>query len=166
MSVTPPPNSPFVSPSIYLPDDDDQRIIRVTDLLSQLANAVNLRDISIYEPFENSTGQSWFSDNLTTTSTEKEIPFRQVFVFPNIAAPGTTSVAHNITNLAFCTKIYGTACNVPVAPALYPTTFIPLPQPTPDDVAITVDATNINVICATGTYNAFQGLVILEYFHE
>ncbi len=158
--------SPYISPSIYLPEDEEQRVIRVTDLLSQLANGVNLRDIAVYEPFENSTGQTWFSNNVTSSATDKPIPFRKVIVFPALVAPGTTSVAHGISNLVFCTKIYGTAANVPVSPTVYPTLMIPLPQAAPDDVAITVDATNVNIICATGTYNGFRALVILEYFRE
>lgn len=154
----------FVSPSIYLPEDEEQRVIRTTDLLSQLATAVNLRDIAVYEPFENSTGQSWFSDNVPSTATDKPIPFRKVIVFPSLTAAGTTSVAHGITNLILCTKIYGVASDIPVSPAVYPTLMIPLPQAAPDDVAVTVDAMNVNIICATATYNGFRALVILEYF--
>lgn len=147
--------APFLPESIYLPSDPAQLIIRLTQILNAISFRVNLRDIAIFEKAELLTGQSWFS----LDQNMKRQTFRKVILIPVIAAAGTTSVPHglgNITGFTF-TRIQGTAQNAAG------TLFIPLPQATPDDVAITVDATNVNIIAATATYNNFSGLVVLEY---
>ena len=85
--------------------------------------------------------------------------FRTTYYFPAITAPGTTSLAHNLgslTNFTF-THIYGTL-NLNSGPL-----FCGIPQGAPDDVEITVDGTNVNIIAATGTYNGASAIVVLEY---
>jgi len=152
-------DSPYVDSAIWLPEDDAQRMIRMTDLFNQFSNAINLREIGVYENSESITGEQWGPPNLTNQ--ERLVPFRKV-LGGNITGSGTTTVPHGITNLLFCTRIYGTAVNSGTTP----TTFIPLPQSAPDDVNIVVNQTNILVKAATNTYNGYPFLVILEYLRS
>lgn len=148
-------NNPLLPTAIYLPENQDQRVIRIIELFSQSFKAINFREIGIYEPVEYITGQNWFT---TGSPTKKRPTYRKVFS-GTIAAPGTTSIPHGLGNISgfTFTKIIGTAQNAAG------TLFIPLPQAAPDDVAITINATNINVIAATATYNNFTFQIILEY---
>jgi len=159
------PVGPYVSSSFYLPEDEDERVIRVTNGLHDLAEAVNIREIAAYQFTELLTGQQWTATIANQPATFT--PYRQLYtcVLPNA---GTVSIPHGITNLIFCTRIYGAARQHVAAadPPLLPNLFIPLPQSAPDDVSITVDQTNINVTTATATYANFDALIILEYFRE
>lgn len=153
-------NTAFVVSPIYLPEDDDWRIIRTTEILNDHANAINLRDISIYDFTPLPTGQSWNNAvYLNNKSNSSVVPFRRIYQV-TIAGTATASVAHGIVGLINCTRIYGTAAKSDLS------LFIPLPQAAPDDVAITVDQTNINVIAATGTYNGFLATIILEFLEN
>lgn len=147
---------PFLNTSIYLPDDDDTREIYLTSLFKDIAIKNNLREIGTYETFELITGQRWFNNN---NFNDKKSAYRLVVVFPTIAGPGTTSVPHELGDISgfTFTRIYGTAKNAAG------TLHVPLPQASLDNVMITVDANNVNIICGTATYNTFYAQVILEY---
>lgn len=148
-------NAPFLQASTFLPQDPTQMRIKLTSTLNDIAYKVNKRAIASYDPIELVTGEDWFSIG----ARERRQTFRKVIQFPNVAGTATTSVAHglgSLTNFTF-THIYGTL-NLPGTPL-----FAPIPQGTPDDVAVTIDATNVNITTATGAYNGAYGLVILEY---
>lgn len=148
--------SPFARESIYLPSDPSQLLIRLKEILTDISLRLNQRQIGIYQISETLSGQQWPSVNPTTSLQ----PFRKIFIGITITGSGTTSIAHNIdtTTIGFVwTRIEGTAQSAGA------TLGIPLPQSAPDDVEITVDPTNINIIAATGTYNGYTATVTLEY---
>ena len=146
----------FLNTNVYLPDDEDSNRIYLTNLLIATARTVNSKEIAIYDIREVITGQAWFNNN---SPQNLRGGYRKVVQFPSLTAIGTTSIAHglgNITGFTF-TRVMGTARNAAG------TLHVALPQGGPDDVMITVDANNVNIICATATYNTFSAQVILEY---
>lgn len=148
--------APYLPTTVTLPGEDaESLLVRVTLFLNDVAIKVNQREISNYEIVETVTGQSWFTTNINN----RRSTFRKVIQFPALIAAGTTSIAHGLGNVSgfTFTKIYGTARNAAG------TLFVPLPQAAPDDVMITVDATNVNIIAATATYNGFSAIVVLEF---
>lgn len=148
---------PYLTTPVYLPEDEEQRVIRTTELFNDSNAAVNMREIAFYDPSETPTGQQWL--NSIYQNDQPLIPFRRVYNV-TLTAPGVTTFAHGITGLIFCTRIEGTAA----APDR--SQFVPLPQATPDDVAITVSQTNITITAATGTYSGYVAVIILEYFRS
>lgn len=146
----------FFSPDLTLGEDIAFKEASLVEKLTALGNAINYREISIYDIEENANGEVWFNEGDINNPRDG---FRKVLLFSSLTAAGTTSVAHglgNISNFTF-TKIYGTAKNAAG------TVHVALPQGGPDSVMITIDANNVNIICATATYNNFSAQVILEY---
>lgn len=145
--------------NIYLSDEYKNNKIYLTDLFKSIVLAVNTKESAIYENTELQTPQSWFNNN---NITNRRPGYRTVIIFPALVAIGTTSIPHNLGNISrfTFTKILGTARNV------VGTLHVVLPQGTPDDVMITIDANNVNIICATATYNNFSAQVILEYLKD
>lgn len=134
----------YVSASVYLPEDDDQKNIRITDLFTEIIIALNVREIGIYSTQETITAESW-DDNKTT--------FRKVYYIPSLTDPGATTIAHelgNISNFTF-TNVYGTCRNT--AGTIHEKIF----------ARIQFDAANLNVICAAGIYSTYSAVIIAEY---
>jgi hypothetical protein len=141
-----PPNTraPFVSPSIYLPENDWEKVVRISDLFNEFAFAINSREIGIYSTNEIVTGEVWVNNRTT---------YRKVYYFPALLDPGTTAVAHglgDISNFTF-TNIYGTCRNA--AGTLHENIL----------GRIQFAAANLNVICAGGIYNGYSAVVVAEY---
>ncbi len=141
--------APFLSASTVLPIDKTELLTRLTNLFNDYAFKINIREISWYEKTELLTGQSWF----TAINTIKRQPFRVVVEFPVLVDPGTTSVPHNILPfpVAF-TRILATVTNVAGSTA----TCLAYPE-------IDIDAVNVNINLAAGTFNGASALVVLEY---
>jgi len=158
--------APFVSNSIYIPEDDDEARIRIQDSLNQIAVALGLRTIGTYETTELSTGNQW---GLDSTSNQTQGTFRKIIPL-TLGNATTVSAAHGLSNIIACTRIYGFAYSAPPSPQTIPPTYpalmIPLPQSAPDDVSITVDQTNVNVTTATATYATMKAFIVLEYIRN
>lgn len=148
--------SPYLNTNIYLDDDTVKNNIYMTMLFRDIVTVVNSKENGIYEQSEVFTGQSWFSGG---NFGNRRATYRTVYNFPTLTAIGTTSIPHNLGNISTFTftKILGTARNAAG------TFHVPLPQGGPDNVMITIDANNINIVCATATYNNFSAQIILEY---
>ena len=67
--------APFVSNSIYIPEDDEQARIRIQDSLNQIAVALDLRMIGTYQTTELNTGNQW---GLDSTSNQTQGTFRKI----------------------------------------------------------------------------------------
>ena len=146
----------YFSPELTLGFDDAFKEAALVEKITYLSQAVNTREISIYDTEEFDTGEIWF--NLADFKNPRTT-FRKVIIFDSLTAAGTTSVKHglgDVSRFAF-TNIYGTARNTAG------TLHVALPQGGLDDVMITIDANNVNIICRTATYNTFAALVVLEY---
>lgn len=137
---------------------------RLTQVYTATALSLNIREIARYYLTETQTGQKWFSGTTSASVSDFRGGFRTVYKTAAIVAPGTTTIAHGLTSIGTyaLTDIYGTLFNNNTGAPL----FIPLTQAAPDDVAITVDGTNINIIAATATYNTYSAIVVLEYVKQ
>ena len=146
----------FLSPDLTLGEDDNFKEQSLLEKLTEFSEQINLREVALYDIEELETGQNWF-DSADFNNTRNT--FRKVILFPSLTAVGTTSVAHELGSIAdfTFTKIIGTAKNAAG------TLHVALPQGGPDDVMITINANNVNIICATATYNGFSAQIILEY---
>lgn len=140
----------------YLGADETQKEITTINLFNDVINRLNAKEIGTFDTKEILTGQSWFNEN---NQTQRKGAYRKVFVFPSLTAIGTTSVAHGLGDISgfTFTRITGTAKNAAG------TLHVSLPQGGPNSVMLTVNANNINIICATATYNTFSAIVVLEY---
>jgi len=132
---------------------------RLNQVITLLAIAINQREIAQYYDVETSSGQLFFPN--TTEPTELRSGLRKLVLSTGIAAAGTTSIAHGIASMGsyLVTRVYGTLFNNNTGAPVY----VPIPQAFPDDVAITVDGTNVNIIANTATYNTWSAIVVLEY---
>lgn len=148
--------SPFLPNSVYLPLDEEQRLITNNLLLNQIVKAVNLREIGTYETSETITGESWFSSNINV----KRAVYRQVYQIGALNAGSTLSMAHNISSLSQFTHIYGTCITADG-------NFHPLPDVSATNVTnqVSLDCTPTNIVIVNGStaQNISSGLVILEY---
>ena len=123
-----------------------------------IALAVNVRTIGIFENIQIVTGERWFSRD-PTNSLVKRQSYRKTFTFGVIAPGGTLLIPHGITGVTSYTKIYGTIVTA--------VDFRPLPYVSPfavnQQVGVLVDGTNINIFNGAGALATVSGIVVLEY---
>lgn len=158
------PNN-LLSTSYVIPEDPEQRDIKLRQYFNQIALALNTKDSGIYDAVETITGQSFlplFSSDTQANVTYRTV-FRKVIDFGTLPAAGTTSVAHNIpigSNSSYSAiKIYGAA----TTPS---SSFIPLPYASPtlaNNIELNLDATNVNVTVGTNRSAYTRCFIIVEY---
>ena len=164
------PNSrpSFVSPAETLPQDPSQLLIKLTSMHTDVANAVNIREVALYQDNQEIvTGQQF---SVIGSNRKKNLAFRQVYYFnpipPNppfpfsIATGGTLTIPHNIANIVQFTNIYGTCITdiVDYRPLPYSSTVNINQQ-----ISLRVTPTVIEIVNGAGSPNIASGMVILEY---
>lgn len=161
-SFTGNPNN-LVPISYVIPDDPEQKDIKLRQYFNQIASALNTKDSGIYDAVETITGQSFLPlfSNQTQANVTYRTVFRKVIDFGALPAAGTKSVAHGIAigSTYSATKIYG-AATVPS------TSLIPLPFASPtlaNNIELNLDATNVNVIVGTNRSAYTRCFVVVEY---
>jgi hypothetical protein len=103
-----PYNSSYLPTTIVFPTDPNEFMVQLTKMYADIANRINNRQLGNYEEFEYTTGQQFFSLNVSKTQAQvKRQPLRRVFVFGAIAA-GATATASSITGVTSFTNLYGT----------------------------------------------------------
>ena len=146
----------FLPQTTVLPRDENELLIRLTNIINDIAYKVNAREIGTFQQVELPTGQSWDTPNVNI----KTQTFRKVFTFGAIVAGATLNIAHGITGVTSYTHIYGTAI-----------TAIPDNRPIPyADVAnvtnqILLNVTGVNIVITNGATapNIASGIIVLEY---
>lgn len=124
-----------------------------------IAQAVNVRTIGIFETIQIVTGERWFSVD-PLNALKKRQTFRKVIPFGALAAGSVNMIAHGITGITSCTKITGTCVTT------FPD-FRPLPFSGINDAfSIVLRATSTDIVIAVGpsSPNLLSGIVTLEYF--
>lgn len=123
-----------------------------------IAQAVNVRTIGIFESTQIVTGERWFSVSATDANAKRQ-SYRQVYPFEAIAAGATLVIPHGITGITSGTRIYGTCVtDVP--------DFRPIPYASNtanNNIELKVDNTNITIINGSSSPNITSGIIILEY---
>lgn len=151
---------PFISTSTFFPDDFEEFRAKFLELYRDLSNAVNTREVGVYDLVEFLTGENWFTSGNPQI---KRKTYRKVFELPATAAGATTLIAHGITGVNAATTfthIYG-AC-VTVAPDNRPIPFASATLVT-DQIQVLVTAANIAVTNGATAPNITSGYIILEY---
>ena len=146
--------SPFLIPAEVFPEDQSQLLIKMTSIHTDIANCVNIREISAYEQNQQVvTGQQF---SIPGENQKKAFSFRKTFYFGAIGAGATLTFAHGITGVVQFTHMYGTCVTaadfrpIPYAPAI-----------AANYIALTADAVNVNV--QNGAIAINSGMIILEY---
>ena len=81
----------FLNTTEVFPEDFSQFLIKLTNLYTDIANAVNLREIAQYDLIEFITGEQWFT---TGNAQVKRSTFRKVYSIGSIAAGATLNTPH------------------------------------------------------------------------
>jgi hypothetical protein len=153
--------APFLNRSEVFPEDDTQFLIKLTNLYSDIANAVNLRQIGQYQQgVQTSTGQQFSVANDNTTKT---FAFRQVYYFGQILQGATLNIPTNIVGMTQLTHVYGTCATG--------TDFRPLPYVSnsliTDQVLVIVRyigaVQNIIIVNGATHPDIDSGMIVLEY---
>ena len=151
---------PFISTSTFFPDDFDEFRAKFLELYRDLSNAVNTREVGVYDLVEFLTGENWFT---TGNPQVKRKTYRKVFELPATAAGATTLIPHGITGVnttTTFTHIYG-AC-VTAAPDNRPIPFASATLVT-DQIQVLVTAANVAVTNGATAPNITQGIIVAEY---
>lgn len=129
--------------------------VKLSEIFTKIATAVNIRDISQYDEVEVVNGQQFFTPS---NPQKKRLAYRKAINFGALPNTGSKSVAHGITinsNTIF-TRIYATATE----PS---TSFIPIPYAGTDEIEISVDSTNVTITTTSNRSAYTVCIVVLEY---
>ena len=154
---------PANSKAAFLPtydvfsEDESQRLYQLNKNYTDTANAVNVREISLYDTVELLDGQQFFT---TGNAQKKRYGYRKVFSIGTVNAGATLTTAHGLTGVTIFTNIYGTVI-----------TAIPDYRPMPyssatlitDQIQIYCDSTNVYVVNGATAPQITSGLIVLEY---
>ena len=157
--------SPFNSKTAYVPttevypSDQDDLLTKLTDTHTLVANAINVREIALYEDGQETVTGAQFS--ITGNNSKKQQSLRKTFYFGAIAAGATLNINHNITGLTECVKIDATC--VTDAPDFRPIPYVSTVALN-QQISLRVTATIIEIINGAASANILSGKVILEYF--
>lgn len=144
-----------VTTNIYIPFDDDQERVKVTEIFRDHAEAINKREVGNYDTQISNTGQQWppvSNDN----PQRRQTTLRKLVnvVIDNSASPQT--FPHGIvTDGVIFTKISGVIGNKL-------NSFLPIPFPGTDEVLLQLDDTNVIITTSSTTFDGFSGSIILE----
>lgn len=150
-----PPNTPgsYLIQNIRWSKDYETFLTQITKAYSDIARAINTRDIAIYDLNQNVNGQEWF--NPANVQLKRD-GFRQVYTFT-----GVGNIAHLIANLTLVngfgeytdgTNFYGViyASSVPIA----------------GQVTFYVTPTNIVVQAGAGAPAISSGTIVLNFLQN
>ena len=147
----------FLSTSEVYPTEESQRIIKHQSTYANIATAINIREIAMYDLNEIVTGQVFFNP---TSISKRRLAYRRVFSFGAIAAGTTLNIAHNITGLTMLTHMYGTVITNTVD-------YRPIPYVDPvvvtKGIGILLSGANIVITNGATAPNITSGIVVIEY---
>lgn len=156
--------SAFLSTSTVWPEDPSQLSYTLTFRDSQLANAVNIRDISLYDLVEVINGQQFFD---TTSQQKKRIAFRKVFNIGAVGSGATVDTPTGITGVTTFTRIYGVG-------QVSTTQWRPIPyvstaavnQQVSIEVLDIAGVQNIEIVSGAAATAFTNVIVVLEYLKQ
>lgn len=148
----------FLPTNEVFPKDEGQRLIKLTSNYTDISQAVNVREISIYQNQQPVITGQQFSD--VGTNQVKKYTFRNMFYFAAIASGATLTIAHHITGLVQCTDIHGTCVTdvVDYRPIPYSSATL-----VTDQISVLVTATDVVITNGATAPDITSGIIILEY---
>jgi len=138
--------------------------------LKQISNAINIREIGWFLDEELLSGKAFIPTSNTLSDGGTSQQFRQVLRkvidFGTLPNAGTKSIPHgiNVTSNFTLVTLYGAATD-PVAligfqfPYADPIAII-------NAVALTIDATNVNITTGINRSNFTRAFIVIEYLQE
>ena len=157
--------SPFNARSAYVPttevypSDQDDLLTKLTDTHTLVANAINVREIALYQDDQETVTGAQFS--VAGDNNRKRQSLRKCFYFGAIAAGATLNITHNIPTLAECVRIEATC--ITDAPDFRPIPYVSTVALN-QQISLRVTSTIIEIINGAASANIVSGKVILEYF--
>lgn len=165
MTIPQPPllQTPLLPTSRKFPKEIEELEPTLSKMYSDVAQAVNTREIANYEKVQTSTGQKWFND---AEPEKKRSSFRQVYTLASIAN-GTNTIPlgftlPTVTPLPTFVHVYGVG-------NYQGTQSVPLPHvnvTTPADgieLRINWATSNIEIVTTTANWANYSAVVVLEY---
>lgn len=153
----------FLPTTHIIPDDVEQKDLKLREYLNAIAQATNSKDSGVYDFGESITGQRFLPTFSTTGSSSAN--YRDVFrtVLDFGALPNNTSktLAHGIdvTSNVSITRFYGGATD----PG---SSLIPLPFASlilANNISLEADATNVTITTGSNRTNFTRTYIVLEY---
>lgn len=146
----------FLPTTIFFPDNFDEFRVKFIESYILSANAINSRDIGIYDEQEIITGQVWATTDVLT----KGSTFRKIFFFGAIAPGATLNIPHGLgSTISLVTEWKG---GVVVAGG-----FRPLPRVSAtavnEQISVDISGANIVIVNGAGAPAITNGVVVLEY---
>lgn len=150
-----------------VPDEWEDAREFLVEHLKKISNAVNVREIGWFLEEELLSGKAFIPGNTVSGNPQQfRSVMRKVIDFGALPAAGTKSVPHGINVDANFTlvQLFSSATD--------PVAFISFPQPYADPialvnaVALTMDATNVNITVGTNRSNFTRCFVVIEYILE
>ena len=157
-------NTTNLLPQTYIiPDDPDEKDLKIRQYLNNIALATNTKDSGIYNSTETITGQQFlptFSTQTASNATYRGV-LRKVIDFGSLPSASSKTVAHGITftNKQSVTKLYA-AATIPGS------SWIPLPFASPTlnlNISLEMDATNIIITTGIDRTAYTRCFVVVEF---
>lgn len=143
-----------VSTNVYLPFEQDQFRVHLTEVLRNHAQAINKREVGNYDTQVSPTGEQWPPES-GNNSLRRRTTFRKLVQISINNASSPQSFAHGISDIEMVTHISAVVGNG--------SSWIPLPFPGADEVLVEVTSTNVVITSASSTWNNYTGFVVIEY---
>ena len=157
MNPNPINQSPFLRTARQFPVDMDNLRVELNTMYNEVSTYINDRSIALFPINRPSQiGDAWY------LTTQKQNALRQVYTYSETVPPTPLTVAHNINleSLTNFTRIWGTFYNATAA------TWNTLPYVdivAANQIYLTIDSANINIIKGAGAPTITNALIILEW---
>ena len=148
--------APYLRTSRSLPSDTPHLQLELSKMYVDIANAVNLRSIAIFDQGAVPTGEQWLNGDVGANPQDKKQTLRQVFSITS----NNISFNHNISPIANVTRLYGSAQNG--------TNYFPLPyvdvSNVNNQIALIMSSTQIIVTAGAGSPpSVTSGYIVVEW---
>jgi|WetSurMetagenome_2_1015567.scaffolds.fasta_scaffold111723_2 hypothetical protein len=148
----------YLSTAETIPKEPGELNIKLTNLHTSIANAVNVREICLYQDGQEVlTGQQF---SVPGDNNAKKVPYRKAFYFGAIASGATLNITHGIPTIVECTAFKG-ACVTDVVD------YRPLPCVSAvaanAQISVRILGANVEIVNGAASPNITSGKIIVEY---
>jgi hypothetical protein len=149
----------FVATTREFPYEPKDLVVTLEHTYTEIAQAINFREIGSYTTVEVLTGKAYFDPNDYNNT---RIAFRQVYIVGPIVAGATLNIPHNIAGTFTITLLEGTCITTVVDQRPIPYASATLVT---DQISITLLGANIVIVNGATAPNITSGIVTLEYLY-
>jgi hypothetical protein len=151
---------PFLPTSVDFTEDPSEFLIQLTDVYSNIAYAVNNRQLAFFNLTEALAGQYFTNSNATNQNVRIRVTYRQCYIIPAIVAGASVSIAINNTGATLYTHFYGGV--VTANPDYRPIPYVDAISVT-NQISVIVASGNIVITNGSTAPDISSGYLILEY---